>query len=86
MKEKKQMARSTAGFIALMGCIAGAVLPRTVSADDKDSAQIPSNAATAHELPQITVIANSPLSGLGLPLNYVTWNVQSADSRDLKRQ
>jgi len=58
----------------------GAVLPRTVSRTTRTALRY-DNAATAHELPQITVIANSPLSGLGLPLNYVTWNVQSADSR-----
>jgi outer membrane receptor protein involved in Fe transport len=44
------------------------------------------NPATAHELPQITVISNAPLSGLGLPLNYVPANVQTADSGDLQRQ
>jgi hypothetical protein len=63
------MPRSTVGFILLMSCVACAALPRPVSADDKDSAQVPSNPATAHELPQIMVIANSPLSGLGLQLN-----------------
>ena len=55
-------------------------------ADDKDGEQTPKNPATAHELPQITVISNAPLSGLGLPLNYVPANVQTADSGDLQRQ
>ena len=48
--------------------------------------RLPSNPATAHELPQITVIGNAPLSGLGLPLNQVPANVQTADSNDLQRQ
>ncbi len=58
--------------------MAAAVLPRAAAADD--------NPATAHELPQITVIANVPLSGLGLPLNQVPANVQTTDSKDLQRQ
>ncbi len=54
--------------------------------DDEDAARIPSNPATAHELPQIVVIGNTPLSGLGLPLNQVPSNVQTATSKDLQRQ
>jgi outer membrane receptor protein involved in Fe transport len=70
-------------------CAAGiAALPSTQSAaaDDKDGAQVPSNPATAHELPQIVVIGNTPLSGLGLPLNYVPSNVQTAGAKDMQRQ
>ncbi|MGH8265949.1 MAG: TonB-dependent receptor, partial [Steroidobacteraceae bacterium] len=46
----------------------------------------PGNPATAQELPQVTVIANTPLSGLGLPLNQIPANVQTADSEHLQRQ
>jgi iron complex outermembrane receptor protein len=67
-------------------CVAAAMLPVCAIADDKDSAQALANPATAHELPQVTVIGNAPLSGLGLPLNYVPSNVQTADSKDLQRQ
>jgi outer membrane receptor protein involved in Fe transport len=67
---------------AICTCIAAPV----ANADDKDNEQTPANPATAHELPQITVISNSPLSGLGLPLNYVPSNVQTADSKDIQRQ
>ena len=63
-----------------------AAMPRPAAADDGNGAQAPDNPATARELPQITVIANSPLSGLGLPLNQVPANVQTADSTDLQRQ
>jgi outer membrane receptor protein involved in Fe transport len=44
------------------------------------------NPAAAQELPQITVIGNTPLEGLGLPLNQIPSNVQTADSKDMERQ
>ena len=44
------------------------------------------NPAAAQELPQITVIGNTPLGGLGLPLNQIPSNVQTADSKDMQRQ
>ena len=50
-----------------------------------ESAAPPANAATAQELPQVTVIGNAPLPGFGLPPNQVPANVQSADSEDLRR-
>jgi outer membrane receptor protein involved in Fe transport len=46
----------------------------------------PGNPATAQELPQITVIGNTPLGGLGLPLNQIPSNVQTGDSKDMQRQ
>jgi outer membrane receptor protein involved in Fe transport len=46
----------------------------------------PSNPATAQELPQVTVIGNTPLAGLGLPLNQIPSNVQTADSEEMQRQ
>jgi outer membrane receptor protein involved in Fe transport len=46
----------------------------------------PNNPATAQELPQITVIGNTPLGGLGLPLNQIPANVQTGDSKDMQRQ
>jgi len=45
-----------------------------------------SNPATAQELPQVTVIGNTPLGGLGLPLNQIPSNVQTADSKEMQRQ
>jgi outer membrane receptor protein involved in Fe transport len=50
------------------------------------SAELPSNPATAQELPQITVIGNTPLGGLGLPLNQIPSNVQTADSKEMQKQ
>jgi outer membrane receptor protein involved in Fe transport len=50
------------------------------------SGKPPSNPATAQELPQITVISNTPLEGLGLPLNQIPANVQTADSKDMESQ
>jgi len=38
------------------------------------------------KLPQITVISNTPLEGLGLPLNQIPANVQTADSKDMESQ
>jgi outer membrane receptor protein involved in Fe transport len=38
------------------------------------------------ELPQVVVIGNTPLPGLGLPLYEIPANVQTANSDDLQRQ
>ncbi|TLY80702.1 MAG: Plug domain-containing protein [Gammaproteobacteria bacterium] len=59
------------------------------AADPPASTQAPApaaNPATAQELPQVVVIANAPLSGLGLPANEIPANVQTADSRQMQRQ
>jgi outer membrane receptor protein involved in Fe transport len=64
---------------------AAAALPIRASAADAAGGP-PSNPATAQELPQITVIGNTPLGGLGLPLNQIPSNVQTADSADMQRQ
>ncbi|MEP6883780.1 MAG: TonB-dependent receptor [Gammaproteobacteria bacterium] len=80
------MSHSTWVLTLCMAGIAASVTPRSAPADDQDGAPTASNPATAHELPQIVVIGNTPLSGLGLPLNYVPSNVQTANSKDLKRQ
>jgi outer membrane receptor protein involved in Fe transport len=80
------MPQSRLGLALYAIVFAGAAMPHLAAAGDADGAQAPDNPATAHELPQITVIANVPLSGLGLPLNQVPANVQTADSKDLQRQ
>jgi outer membrane receptor protein involved in Fe transport len=51
-------------------------------------ANVPSavNPATVQELPQVTVIANTPLAGLGLPPNEIPANVQTGDSEQMRRQ
>src|SRR5579862_743919 len=59
------------------------LMAQRVSAADASG---PSNAATADELPQVTVIGNTPLPGLGVPLSQVPANVQTADSKDMQRQ
>ena len=82
----KPMPQSRLGLTLCAIGVAASVLPRAAAAGDADSAPTPDNPATAHELPQITVIATSPLSGLGLPLNQVPANVQTADSKDLQHQ
>src|SRR6202042_3244684 len=46
----------------------------------------PSNPAASQELPQVVVIGTTPLQGLGVPLNEVPANVQTADSKDMERQ
>src|SRR5580658_5780539 len=50
------------------------------------STEPPSNPATAQELPQVTVIGTTPLGGLGLPLNQIPSNVQTADSKEMQRE
>ncbi|MGH8220413.1 MAG: TonB-dependent receptor [Steroidobacteraceae bacterium] len=67
-------------------CSAIAALPIAASAAQSEAAMPPSNPATAQELPQVLVIGNAPLPGLGLPLDYVPSNVQSVTSLDLQRQ
>ena len=66
-------------------CIAATGLPRVVLAAEPTVAA-PVNPATVQELPQVTVIANTPLAGLGLPPNEIPANVQTADSEDMRRQ
>jgi len=65
--------------------LAAAAIPICASAADTSGGP-PNNPATAQELPQITVIGNTPLGGLGLPLNQIPSNVQTADSKDMQRQ
>ena len=65
--------------------LAAAAIPIPASAAGASGGP-PSNPATAQELPQITVIGNTPLGGLGLPLNQIPANVQTADSKDMQRQ
>lgn len=67
-------------------CIAVGALPLAASAADAGPAAVPGNAATAQELKEITVIGNTPLQGLGLPVNQIPANVQTADAADMQRQ
>jgi outer membrane receptor protein involved in Fe transport len=60
-------------------------LPIAASPDDRPAATS-GNPAAAQELQQITVIGNTPLPGLGLPLNQIPANVQTANSQDMQRQ
>ena len=55
---------------------------RTAAADASST----SNPAASQELPQVVVIGTTPLPGLGVPLNEVPANVQTADSKDMQRQ
>jgi outer membrane receptor protein involved in Fe transport len=66
-------------------CVAAATALSSASAAE-NSGEPSNNPAAAQELPQITVIGNTPLEGLGLPLNQIPSNVQTADSKDLQRQ
>ena len=45
-----------------------------------------SNPATAHELPQITVIGNAPAAGLGLPMNQSRRTCRPPTRKDMQRQ
>ncbi len=71
--------------LGVLVCFAAAAMPISSSAADAAGGP-PSNPATAQELPQVTVIGNTPLGGLGLPLNEIPSNVQTADSKDMQRQ
>ncbi len=63
-------------------CILGIA---AAQADDVGGAAT-NNPATVLELPQVDVIANVPLPGLGVPRNQMPANVQTAVGRDLQRQ
>jgi iron complex outermembrane recepter protein len=65
-------------------CLAGTAPGLATGADTESNA--PANPAAVQELPQVTVIATTPLPGLGLPLNQIPANVQSADSSEMQRQ
>jgi len=69
----------------ILVCVAVAALPICALAAET-LGEGPNNPATAQELPQITVIGNTPLGGLGLPMNQIPSNVQTADSQDMQRQ
>src|ERR1700691_4534145 len=71
--------------LGLFICVTAAAMTNFALAADT-SGESPGNPATAQELPQITVIGNTPLGGLGLPLNEIPSNVQTADSSDMQRQ
>jgi outer membrane receptor protein involved in Fe transport len=73
--------RASGGLIWL----AAAALPIGAWAADTPGGLL-SNPAAAQELPQITVIGNTPLEGLGLPMNQIPSNVQTADAADMQRQ
>src|ERR1700723_576143 len=67
-------------------CFAGQALPVGASAAEADADANPGNPAAAQELPQVTVIGNAPHPGLGLPMNQIPANVQTADSKEMQRQ
>ena len=60
--------------------------PDAPSAASTAPAPPTANAAAVAELPQVVIIVNTPLPGLGLPLNQIPANVQTAGSEDLQRQ
>ena len=80
--------RPWTGFLSSYGwaCLAASALPLAAAAADAGSAPLPSNPAAAQELQQVVVIGNAPLPGLGLPLNQIPANVQTANSEDMRRQ
>ena len=80
--------RPSTGLLTLYGvvCVSGLSLPVGARAADADSPSAPGNPAAAQELQQVTVIGNAPLPGLGLPLDQIPANVQTANSEGLQRQ
>ena len=75
--------------LPLLACWAlppAAVAAAAAIADAADAAPKPGNAGAAQELQQVLVIGNAPLPGLGLPLDQIPANVQTANSEDLRRQ
>jgi outer membrane receptor protein involved in Fe transport len=66
--------------------VLGFGLLTAAAADERPAAATAGNPAAAQELQQITVIGNTPLPGLGLPLNQIPANVQTATSQDMQNQ
>ena len=66
-------------------CFAACAQALTAAAADPPVAAT-ANPATAQELPQVTVIGNTPLAGLGLPANEIPATVQTGDSEEMRRQ
>lgn len=59
---------------------------RAIAADDAATGVPTSNPAAAEELPRVVIIGTAPLPGLGLPIEQVPANVQTATSQDIRRQ
>ena len=72
--------------MTLCALLGAAVLPRAAAAGDPPQPAPPINPATVQELPEVVVIANTPLPSLGLPLNEIPANVQTADAGQMQRQ
>jgi outer membrane receptor protein involved in Fe transport len=66
-------------------CIVGAAGVATAADDEQNSTAL-TNPATAQELPKVVIIGTAPLPGIGLPVEQVPSNVQTAGSEDVKRQ
>jgi outer membrane receptor protein involved in Fe transport len=73
----------TFGGLALLTSFAPLI---AAAADDRAAGASSGNPAASQELQQITVIGNTPLPGLGLPLNQIPANVQTANSQDMQNQ
>jgi iron complex outermembrane recepter protein len=82
--DKKAMRSSILRRAGLI-CFTAAALPIVASAADATAAP-PGNLATVQELPQVVIIGNTPLPGLGLPLYEIPANVQTANSAEMRRQ
>ena len=65
--------------------VAASGLPLAALAQSSNPSQAPNNQGPA-QLSQVLIIANAPLPGLGLPLNQVPSNVQTASGADLQSQ
>jgi outer membrane receptor protein involved in Fe transport len=70
-------------LLLLCGVVGVVSATNVALAADDDT---PLNPATAQELPKVTIIGNTPLPGIGLPVEQVPSNVQTAGSQDLKQQ
>jgi outer membrane receptor protein involved in Fe transport len=79
------MANKTLALLCGVLCLVGAASPVAAADEDKDST-VPANPATAQELPKVVIIGTAPLPGLGLPLEEIPSNVQTAGSEEVQRQ
>jgi outer membrane receptor protein involved in Fe transport len=86
IRRTKRLSHPTpvAAALYLLGWLSVSASPAVAS--DSDAAADNANPATTQELPQVLVIGNVPHAGLGLPLNQIPSNVQTADSEAMQRQ
>lgn len=86
MRRPRAVAAACAACAIAVGAVRAAEPGGSGTAAAASTPAAVANPATAQELPQVVVIANAPLAGLGLPADEIPANVQTAVSQEMRRQ